>query len=469
MSPTSATPDPGSFREREGRVYHEDGRIFRGLSTAALADFHQLQNTRFYKQFVEAGRIVDTCEVPAESLHLPREVSEQWSGFLEHQRIPAITYPYEWTFGMLREAAELQLDLLAAAIPEGMTLKDASPYNIQFHRGQAVFIDIPSFEKLEPGSTWTGYRQFCEMFLFPLLLQSYKDIDFQPFLRSSINGIDVQTAARLFSLRDRFRSGVMSHVWLQSVLDRRYGSTRSNVKSNLKSAGFNREMILSNVRRLKKLVTGLTWKGAGSEWGGYAEFHNYSEADHQLKEQFIDRCLAEIKPSVAWDVGCNTGQFANIAARHAGLVIAMDMDHLAVDKLYNQLGKVASDNLIPLMQNVADPSPSWGWRNRERTDLVQRVPPDLLMCLALIHHVVISANIPLTEFIGWLASLSRHLIIEFVSRDDGKVQALLRNKKDHYVDYSQSSLEAALNQYFVINDRLPLESGNRQLYWCQRR
>ena len=188
---------------------------------------------------------------------------------------------------MLRDAAILQLDLLAAAIAEDMSLKDATPYNIQFSGGKPVFIDIASFIALESGAAWIGYRQFCEMFLFPLMLQSYKGIDFQPFMRADINGVDLQTAARLFSLRDRFRPGVFSHVWLQSKFDRRYGGTQQNVRSSLKSAGFNREMILANVRRIRKLVTGMKWQGDGSEWAAYAEFHNYTVGDHELKESFI--------------------------------------------------------------------------------------------------------------------------------------------------------------------------------------
>lgn len=458
----------GSFRDREGRVYRYQGRIFRGLSQTALDNFRQLESTSFYRSFQASGQLVASRECRPDEVPLPALVRDRWTGFLEHAPIAVITYPYEWTFGMLRDAALLQLDLLEAAIREDMALKDATPYNIQFAGGRPVFIDIASFITLESGATWAGYRQFCEMFLFPLMLQAYKGLHFQAFMRAAIDGVDVQTAARLFSLRDRFRPGVLSHVWLQSKLDRRYGGTQQNVRSSLKSAGFNREMILANVRRLKKLVRRMHWQGAGSEWAGYEEFHNYSAGDHQLKESFIAACAAESQAQVVWDIGCNTGQFAKIAAPHAGLVVAMDLDHFAVERLYREQNAAGGGNILPLVQNVADPSPNWGWQNRERSELKMRAAPGLVLCLALLHHVVITANIPLEEFIAWLAGLTPDLVIEYVSRADDKVQTLLRNKDDDYADYSRHGLERELQRHFTIARQLTLGDGHRELFWCRR-
>jgi len=464
----SPAVDSGSFRDRDGRIYRVDGRIFRGLSAGALADFEKLQAKKFYAHSLGQGQLVGSELLPRSQVPLPAAELERWAGFLEHQRVPVVSYPYEWTFGMLRDAALLQLELVEAAIKEDMTLKDATPYNIQFVAGRPVFIDIPSFETLQAGAPWAGYRQFCEMFLFPLMLQSYKGIPFQPLMRGSIDGVGVQMAARLFGWRDRFRGGVLSHVWLQSKLDRRYGNSSQDVRTDLKSAGFGKELILANVRKLRKLVGKLEWQGADSEWGAYEAFHNYSAEDHSLKESFIDESVAASAAECVWDIGCNTGQFSKIAARHADRVLAMDLDHFAVERLYREVRAEDINNILTLVQNVADPSPNWGWRNRERTDLSSRARPDLVLCLALIHHVVISANVPLDEFIGWLAELSDQLVIEYVSRKDDKVQTLLRNKEDKYTDYSRERLEQALRRHYEIRREQPLESGNRFLYWCAR-
>ncbi len=462
----------GSFRDRDGRVYIAESRVFRGLSSKALEDYEALSATRFHQRFADQGRLIHSTLVPLDVVPLPEREKRQWAAFLEHPRIPVISYPYEWTFGMLREAALLQLDLTQAAISEDIGLKDATPYNIQFVDGQPIFIDIGSFERRQQGEPWAGYRQFCEMFLFPLMLQSYKGLDFQPLLRGSIDGIVVPNAARLFGFRDRFRRGVFSHVWLQSKLDRRYGGTTVDMRSELKSAGFSHELILANLRKLKRLVSGLDWEGDGSEWGAYEEFHNYSDHDARLKETFVEQAVSDSGADTVWDIGCNTGRFSRIAARHARSVLAMDQDHFAVERLYRELGNRTGDadaqSILTLVQDIADPSPNWGWRNRERSELGARAKPDLVLCLALIHHVVISAHIPLPEFIDWLAGLTDQVVIEFVSRDDDKVQALLRNKRDSYSDYGREPLEAALRHHYEIVRQQPLESGKRFLYWCRR-
>lgn len=469
MNPGSpSSVDTGSFRDRDGRVYHLEGRIIRGVSEKALHEFEKLESTKFYKRFLKKGQLVRSQLLNPENVGLPLEVVQQWAGFIEHHRIPVISYPYEWTFGMLRDAALLQLSLVEAAIEQGMTLKDATPYNIQFDDGKPVFIDIGSFETLAAGAPWAGYRQFCEMFLFPLMLQAYKGIHFQAMMRANIDGIGVQMAAQIFGFRDRFRKGVFSHVWLQAKLDRRYGNTGQNVRADLKSAGFNQAMILANVRKLTRLVKNLSWSGEGSEWGTYEEFHNYSESDHRLKESFISESVTASEADIVWDIGCNTGQFSRLAAQQARHVLAMDLDHFAVERLYRKTREDGITNILPLVQNIADPSPNWGWRNLERRDLLTRNCPDLVLCLALIHHVVISANIPMEEFVSCLADMSDQLVIEYVSRSDDKVKTLLRNKVDKYSDYSQENLEMNLGKYFRIIKQQEMESGNRHLYWCKR-
>jgi hypothetical protein len=205
----------------------------------------------------------------------------------------------------------------------------------------------------------------------------------------------VQTAAKLFGWRDRLRRGVFSHVWLQALLDRKYGGTERNLRGELSSAGFSRDLVLNNVRKLQKLLSGLRWGGEKSEWADYEDFHNYTPEDQQLKMVFVDKAAQAAQATVAWDLGCNTGRFSRVVAGHCELVLAMDADHLAVERLYCDSASMQSGRILPLVQNVADPSPSWGWAQRERSALEYRGRPGLVLCLALIHHVVIGANIPL--------------------------------------------------------------------------
>lgn len=448
-------------------MYLQDGRVFRGLSAHALESFGRLEESAFYRRHLEAGRIVGTRRLAHDANPLPDAVQSKWQGFLEHDRVAAISYPYEWTFSMLRNAALLQLRLQADALQEDFTLKDATPYNIQFTRNGPVFIDVPSFEPLEPGEAWSAYRQFCEMFLFPLMLQAHKGMDFQPFMRASIDGVGVQTAARIFSGGHWFSKGVLSHVRMQAALERRYSGRQVDVKQTLKSAGFSKELIIANVKKLRRLVERLEWRKVETEWADYTEFHNYSDADHRGKEDFVRRCVEAVRPGRTWDVGANTGQFSAIAAAHSRQVLAIDVDHQAVERMYLDSERPA--NVLPLLQNLLDPSPNRGWRNLERSDLASRCPPDLVLCLAVIHHAVITGNVPLAEFVEWLASLAPELVIEYVSREDDKVQRLLQNKKDIYWDYHREHLEQQLALHFDIREQTSLSSGRRHLYWCSRR
>jgi SAM-dependent methyltransferase len=455
--------DAGSFRDRDGQVYLAGDQVLRGLSAGALANFRALRETRFFQSFTDAGEIIGTQEVEAPD---PAPPDASWAGWLRHERIPFISYPYEWTFGMLRAAALLQLRLLEAALPEGWTLKDGSPYNVQFHGGRPVFIDLPSFEPAG-NAPWAGYRQFCQLYLYPLMLQAYKGVDFQPFLRSRIDGIDVRQMARLFGGIDRLKGGVLTHVWLQALLERRYGGSRRDLRAELDSAGFSRELVLANVRRLSKLVRRLRWKAGGSQWADYTRQHSYAETDLDAKRGFVEAVARRTGANVVWDLGCNTGTFAALAARHCPLVLAMDADHLAVERLFQDSETMASRRILPLVQNLADSSPNWGWNLAERKSLTARGRPDLVLCLALVHHLVIGANVPLRQFFEWLAGLGGDLVIEFVGREDDRVAALLRNRVDQYGDYHQAGFEECLGRHYRILATLSLSGGRRTLYHCR--
>ncbi len=308
---------------------------------------------------------------------------------------------------------------------------------------------------------------FANSFSIPFFLQAYKNLAYHPWLRGSLEGIEPAQCLRLFSWRERFKAGVFSHVYLQSKLQQRYSHSRVDVRQELKGAGFNRELIRANLRGLTKLVSGLRWKESASTWSDYAVNNTYSEADHEAKAEFVRRALSERRPSLVWDLGCNTGVFSELAAEQADYVVAMDADHLAVELLYRRLQDSGGNSkILPLINNLADPSPALGWRHSERKSLPERGKPDFTLCLALVHHLVIAANIPLRELIAWLAALEGALVIEFVAKDDPMVQKLLANKEDQYDDYHLDRFESWLSQRFLVRRKLALASGTRFLYHC---
>jgi SAM-dependent methyltransferase len=461
---TTTEFEPGSFRDRQGRIFYRDVRVYRALSETAFADWQALSTTRFYSKAREDGRIVGTREVD-DPQELLENVAGPWVAALEHDRIPFISYPYEWTFGMLRDAALLHLDLILDALEEDLILKDASAYNLQFRGARPVHIDVSSFERWQPGEPWVGYRQFCQLFLYPLFMTAYRRLPFQPWLRGAIDGITPQQCQRLLSLRDHLRRGVLTHVYLQSKLLSATAGSARDIRAELKETGLGKQLIARNARSLRKVVAGLTLADRRSEWSAYADDTVYSDDDEQAKRRFVADAVASETWPLVWDLGCNTGAYSRIAAARADCVIAMDADHLSVERLYRELRSEGDTTILPLVMNLVDPSPGLGWRGAERGSLSDRGTPDLVLCLALLHHLVISANVPLAEIVDWLASLGARLVVEFVDKSDPMVRRLLLRKEDVYDDYTVESFETLCGRHFNVLSSLTVCGGARHLFF----
>ncbi len=470
-SPESPLLEPGSYRDRDGRVLYSGDRVYRLLSARALADWEALRETSFFAELIDEGKVVRTERVDV----VPPELAaleQGWAGLLHHERIPWVSYPYEWSFGMLKQAALLQLELMRRALAEGFVLKDASSYNVQWRGSEPIFIDVPSFQRLEEGEVWAGYLQFCNLFLYPLMLTAYKGVPFQPWLRGSLDGISPEDCARLFSKRDLFRPGVFADVYLQSRLQRAASDRDTSTREEVASSGFSATMIRRNVERLTRIVSGLEWKAGASTWSDYANDNSYESDDTETKNAFVRRALDTRRWSLAWDLGSNTGTYSKMAAESSDYVVAMDADHLAIERLFTELratGGGAAANLLPLVSDLADPSPGLGWRWIERRPPVDRGLPEVVLFLALVHHIVIGANVPLDELVGWLAGLTEYLVIEWVDKDDPMVRRLLLNKEDLFAEYERDNFERLLAERFEVLERAELASGTRVLYFLRTR
>jgi hypothetical protein len=445
-------PDPGSFRDPASRVFERDGEILRLLSPHGWEGWEALMAGRLLGDFTSSGRLVAT------------EAADEAGRVLRHERLPFVSYPYEWTFSMLRAAALLHLDLLEAALAEDLTLKDATPYNVQFRGARPVFIDVGSFDRLEPNEPWLGFRQFCRMFLFPLMLRGYRDIPFQPWLRGSVDGIDAATARAVLRGRDLLRPGVLTHVALQARAERATAGRGDDVRSALAGAGLPKSVLEANLRRMRRIVERIEWRPAASTWSDYATGCAHVPAQRQAKEAFLARVLGRRRPAVVWDLGANDGHFSRLAAAHAGYVLAIDGDELVLDRLYRSLAADGAANLQPLLIDLAQPSPALGWRGTERRRLEDRSSPDLVLFFAVVHHLVLGASIPLGEVVGWLRSLDAEVVFEWVPPADPMATRLGANKRAHEIhpDYTDGGLAAALAGRFSIEDEAPVE-GRRLL------
>ncbi len=474
MSPSEHTVriEPGSFRDPDSRVFVSPEGVYRVLSPDGLEDWRALASSELFERSVKEGSLVETEEADgADGLldsapGLSEALVKGSAAVLRHERIPFVSYPYEWTFSMLQDAALVTLDLLLGSLDEGMMLKDATPYNVQWRGSRPVFVDVGSFERLREGEPWAGYRQFCMQFLYPLLMQAYRDVDFHPWLRGTIDGITPSEANQIFSFRDRLRRGVFTHVYLHSRLERRYDAAKGGeVKQQMRKAKFKTELIRHNVESLRKLVARLEWKPGATAWTGYREQNTYTDEEAELKADFVRRAAGGRRWELVWDLGCNDGAYARLLAESARYVVACDLDHATVDGLYRALREEQSTNVLPLVANLADPSPGLGWRGLERRRMEDRGTPDLTLALALIHHLAITANVPVREFVDWLRGLDTALVIEFPKREDPMVELLLSGKReDANPDYEIESFERALGDAFEIGEREELPSGTRVLY-----
>ena len=462
--------DTGSFRDPANSVYQlidDTGeiRIIRGLREDALKNYKELITQEFYLDLSSEGSLVETREISNKDFDKPS--GDNWSGYIEHEQIPFISYPYEWPFSMLKDAALLHLDLMEKSLESGWTLKDATPYNIQWKNLKPIFIDIPSFEPWIKGEPWVGYRQFCSMFLAPLLLKSHLNIDYVDILRSSLDGISPTESIKLFQGLNKFKKGVISHIYFpskveNSILNRERDDAYAKKR---KAPSHSKAMIIGLVQSLRRLINRLNYKIGHSDWSQYDTTHTYDDSDFNSKKKFIEKYASSRFREQIWDIGCNTGTFSDICSQHCDQVISIDSDFVAIEKLFLSQKEKTSSNVLPIVMNLANTSPSQGFASKERKSFEERGNPELIICLALIHHMRISSNIPNIEFLKYLRSFDAEIILEFVDRHDEMVKKLLVNKKEDYPDYNKQDFLKEVQKYFEIKDRQSLKNDDREIFF----
>ena len=452
--------------------------MLRGLDRNAAAVVADLLCSPFYQRLVADGDVVGSSWPPAADAARTSVLAEGWCTVLEHEPVPFLTWPYEWPFSMLKDAALLQLRLLTASVGHGWTLKDATPFNIQCSPAtgapRPIFIDVPSFTPRN-GAYWQGHRQFCATFLAPLLLTAHLGVPFAPLLKSAPEGVPPEEAIKYFRGLRRFRKGVPAHIWFPA----RAGQALRKPRARRKRYPHNpdrkqsQRTLLALLDNLTRLVRRLSYKPR-STWAAYAHSHPYDDADFVRKKEFVARHTEALRPALTLDLGANTGVLSRIAARFSRVVVAADADHDAVETLYLALrddqteargegGDSEHRNIIPIVLDVANPSPGLGWAGTERAAFTARAKPDLVLCLALVHHLRVAANVPLPLVIDWLRTFEAPVVMEFVGREDEMFAELIANKQERYEDYSAASFEAHLRGRFHVRDRLPLKGGLREL------
>ncbi|TGW14907.1 class I SAM-dependent methyltransferase [bacterium NHP-B] len=441
---------PSSFRDPEGRLFIDGQNVKRKVFSAHAAErMQRLVGSPFFQKACE-GLVIPT--------HMHEDV-------LVHEKVPVASYPYEWSFSMLKEAALGQLRFLRLCLENGFILKDGSAFNTLYHKGQMCFVDILSVDDYREGQIYEGYGQFCRHFLFPLFLEAKVGVSFQSFWRGTLDGVSLDDISACIGSRQPLSLDLLKHVRLQKWLS----GMASKASNKKRSYAMPRSSLHSFVDSLIKTVTSLHPQKRSSMWSDYATCNTYEEADQKVKEGFLIKHVPHIQNKCVVDLGCNTGHYTCLLAPFAKRIIAVDYDACSIDRLYRrvQQDERLSSNVLPMVGHLMNPSPMMGWTLREREDQLDRLTSDAFLALALVHHVAITENVPLEMFVAFLRSVAPMGCVEWVSKEDPMVKTLLRNRRDIFDHYTWDHFRACLQTHFVIKDEATLNQGTRRLVWVE--
>ena len=444
-------------------MFTRDRTIYRQVNDVYRSDYERLMGSGLYDEAVAAGDLV-----PHEEVDAAFAAPGGWR-VLRPERVAFVSYPYEWCFGQLKDAALLTLRLQRTALKSGMSLKDASAYNVQFHLGRPVWIDTLSFERLREGMPWVAYRQFCEFFLGPLALMAYTHEQLHQLLRVYIDGIPVPVSSSILPARTWLQPGLALHIHLHARAGRGKSGAAATASTARPKRVMSRTSLLGLIDSLERTVKGLRWKPEGTVWADYYEATNYSEPAVEHKRDVVARAIDRLQPSTVWDLGANVGIFSQLASDRGIPTIAFDVDAAAVEKNYRSVVARKQPLLLPLLLDLTNPSGGIGWAGGERLSLVERGPAGAALALALIHHLAIGHNVPFERIASFLASIARSLVIEWVPKEDSQVQRMLATRDDVFTDYTEAHFADAFAAWFDVAETVPLRDSKRQIYVMRRR
>jgi hypothetical protein len=458
-----------SFRDPSGFLFTENGTLFRSVSRLYKQNYDHLMQSGLYNKLVADNLLIPHKEVAGIGGHDSSSCPPIPAPYkiLQPEILPFISYPYEWCFSQLKDAALATLKIQKQALECNMSLKDASAYNIQFFKGKPILIDTLSFEIYKENQPWVAYRQFCQHFLAPLALMTSRDIRLGQLMRIYIDGIPLDLVSKLLPISTWLQPALMTHIHLHAKAQKRFAKSHPSAggdKGEGESRKVSKYSLTALIHHLESAITSMQWHPAGTEWSNYYEDTNYTPAGMTHKKQLVEAYLSESNPRTVWDLGANTGVFSRLAAAKDAETVAFDSDPAAVEKNYRQMRENKETKILPLCLDLTNPSPGIGWANEERLSLGERGPADTVLALALVHHLAISNNVPFSHIAGFLSRLCRFLIIEFVPKNDSQVQRLLQTREDIFYHYTQDHFEASFCKHFSPLKREKILDTQRTLY-----
>ena len=384
------------------------------------------------------------------------------------EKIPFISYPYEWSFNQFKDALLLTLKIQKISIQYGMTLKDATPYNIQFKNNKPIFIDTLSFELIkEENYFWKPYKQFCEMFLGPICLMKHVDHSTNKLLINYINGIPLWLVNKLMPLKNKFSLTVFTHIVLHNLIK---VNLSSNSSKEEKKSTLSKTKHLNIIDQLEDYVSKLKAPKTNTEWANYNEETLNEKEEYVIdKEKTVLTFLKHEKYNICWDVGSNDGFFSYLIAKdNTENLISFDIDWRCVDKNYLTCKEQNINNVFPIVLDLSNPSPAIGWLNLERSSTFERFgSPDLICCFAIIHHII-NSGIPFDKFIDFLSISKKDVLIEFIPISDPKCKIIFESRDEDFQYPSLEQFENTVSRSFQILGTHELEKTNRVLFHLRK-
>jgi ribosomal protein L11 methylase PrmA len=456
----------GSFRDPAGHVLDDGSTILRTVTRRKIDEFLALDAQGVFEKLTRRGRMVSSEDVTTE---YPDLVVEDVQRILRHERLKYISYPYEWSFNQLKDAALLTLDLQIDLLEnENTTLSDNTAYNVQFDGYRPVFIDVLSLEQYVDGKPWIGYGQFCQQFLNPLVMTAKLGVDFRHWYRGNVEGIATTDLARMLKLRHLLSPGILTHVYMHAKALQASSHASHDPGKERPAVKLPKANHLALLKYMRAFVNTLTIPAHGSTWGEYEHTNTYDNTEAGQKRKFVAEFVGGLRPRTLIDMGCNAGEYSKLSLdAGAEYVIGFDFDTNAVDVAYRR-AKQAKLNFLPLQLDAFNPSPSQGWRQNERPGFDVRAKADAMVALAFEHHLAIAKNAPMDQMISWLVGIAPAGVIEFVPKNDPTVQIMLRGREDIFPDYSQETFEAILARNAKIVKQKQVTDHGRVLFQYQR-
>lgn len=452
----------GSFRDPIGSVFEYDNRILRIVSKYGEEKYLSIRN--IIQDSIRNNFLIETSEINEEQL----KKKFNCSFILEHKKIPFISYPYEWSFEQLRQAALHHLNFQIFLLERGFELSDASAYNIQFIGADPIFIDSLSLRKYEDGNPWQGHNQFCEHFLNPLIFSSEKKISFNNIYRGSFEGIKNSEIMNMLGFLSKIKSTIFFNVLVPNFFDKitKKKKISENIlaKSQTKKKFFKKNAYSWLINSLKKFIINIKSPNIHTFWGRYSEEKTYSEINYEIKKKIVRDFVVKNKLKKIIDIGCNNGEFSELCIQSGSqYVVGFDYDQNSLKKSFLR-SKTKKLNFLPLYLDATNPSPNMGWFQNERDGFLERCDFDGLIALAFEHHLAIAKNIPLEDIVDWLMRIANVGLIEFIPKDDPTIQIMLALKGDIFLNYTEENFVKFLSSKALIININKIGDSGRKIY-----